>query len=111
MREAGSTLAERREQQRGFVPLGNGGGDTLRHGDMAVEAGLHSSIASDVVGVRVGVDQARQAPTIERTLKQRQRLRCVADIATINQRCLIAFKENDVVRGEPAALEHQNAVR
>ena len=47
--EARRPLAERREQQRRFVPFRDGRGNPLWHGDMALKARLHGGIAADVI--------------------------------------------------------------
>ena len=56
--KTGGLLAERREQQRVLIPIGNRrmqpGGDH----DFAIECRLQGSIAADVVGVRVRIYQA-----------------------------------------------------
>ena len=110
MGEPRGTLTERREQGI-LIPFGNGRGDSLRYRDMAMMCRLNGRIAADVVEVRMGVDQPRQAATVQCTFEQGQRLRRVADVAAIDQCRRIAIEKDDVVRRQPAALEHEHAVR
>ena len=105
--KAGCLLAEWREQQGVFVPFGDGGMETGRNDDFAVEGRLQCGVAADVVGVRVGIYEPLEASTAQGMADQVDGLRGMRDIAAIDQRCLVAVEEQDVVGRQPAALEDE----
>lgn len=109
--EARSRLAKRRQEQRLFIPFGNRRVDADGNDDLAGEGLHHGGVAPDMVGMRVRVEQAHQAAASECVLHQSNGLRGLRDVAAINQRGLLAFKKNDVVRREPATFENQQAFR
>ena len=109
--EAGGLLAQRREQQGIFVPLGNGGVETGRDDDFAAESRLQRRVAADVVGVRVRIYEPFEASTAQGVADQIDGLGGVRDIAAIDQRGVFALDKQNVVGRQPAALEDEQRVR
>jgi hypothetical protein len=107
--EALAALLRGVEQHGVGIPLGDHALDAGGDHDAAAEGGLQRGVAADVVGMRVGVDQAaeggRSAPCRQRRLYECDGLRRMADIAGIDQRRRLALEEQDVVRRQPAALD------
>jgi hypothetical protein len=60
--EALAALVRHAEQQRRLVPGGDGRRDAGGHADGAAEGPLDGRVAADVVGVRMGVEEAGQPP-------------------------------------------------
>jgi len=108
--EAGALLAERRKQQGILVPVGDRRMQSGRDDDFAAEGGLQRSVAADVVGVGMGVDQARQPPSGQRVADQVDGLGGMGDVAAIDQRRLLALEKEDVVGRQPAAFEDEQGI-
>ena len=76
--------------------------------DMRLQSGisrLQRRIAAAVVAVQVGVDDVIQRSTFECRTDQIQRLIDMRAIACVDQRSAVLADEEDVVAGEPTALE------
>ncbi len=112
--EALAALLRGVEHHRIGIPLGDHAFDAGGDHDLAAEGRLQRGIAADMVGMRMGVDQAAQrdgpapcrtlsagdsaSPASERRLYELHGLRRMADIAGIDQRGRAALEEQDVVR-------------
>lgn len=67
---------------------------------------LQSSIAAAVIAVQVRVDENIERAGPKDGLDQRQRLRCVRAITTVNQQGFFTAGEKNIVCREPAALKN-----
>ena len=111
MLEARRLLAQRREQQCFFVPLGDGGVKTGRNDDLAAESGLQRRVAADVIGMRVRVYEPFQVSTAHGMINQFDGLGSMRDVAAIDHCGIAAVEEDDAVGRKPAALENEQRLR
>ena len=106
----GAALAGGAVAQGRFVPGLHGGPGPHGHADAAAVRLLQRGVAAAVVRMQVGVDDARQAFALQRMGHQGGRLRGVVDVAAVDQHGAFApAVQQDVVRRQPAALEHAQA--
>ena len=104
-----STLPQRRQHQSVCIPTGHGRCGTGRNGDAAAMFCLQCSIAAHMIGMGVSNEQSPQLAAIQPLPQQRQRLCSMAVVATIHQRGPLALEKEDIVRRQPATLEHPHA--
>ncbi|MNT27973.1 hypothetical protein D3C72_1636280 [compost metagenome] len=84
----------------------------FRHGNgrMAAVLLLQQRVAAAMVGMQMGVEQAVQRTAGKAMAQQGQGLRCMRDIAAVDQGRVLPAQEQDVVRRQPAAFEHLHGI-
>ncbi|MCY1361993.1 hypothetical protein D9M69_486910 [compost metagenome] len=92
------------------IPRGHGRGFGRGNRGARLPARLQRGVAATVIGMQVGVEDARQRPVLQRGRDQRHGLRRMRDVAGVDQRGIVAIDEQDVVGRQPAALEHAHGV-
>ncbi len=108
--EALALLARGLVAQRIFIPhpylvrLGRG------NGDVAAVARFQRGVAAAVIRMQVGIHHAFERTARQRVLHHRQRLRHVDLVPAVDQRRGTGTGEQDIVRRQPAALEHVHGV-
>ncbi len=106
-REARAVLPDARIAESAVVPCRDGGGLARRDRDRRPEALLQVGVAAAVVRVQMRVDDACQPSSADQALDQRLGQLGVRDVAGIDDARLVGrVDEHDIVRRQPAALEH-----
>src|SRR5690606_33187965 len=87
-----------------------------RYRDAAAVALVHRGVATAMVGMKMGVDDAADAPgrgplVRERGIDERERRRGVLDEARVHHGGRVGIDEQDVVGREPVALDEAHAGR
>ena len=74
-------------------------------------ARLQGRIAAHMVAVQMGVEHQVQRPALQSGVNQQQGLFAVGAVTAIDQCAVVGTGNDDVVTGEPAALQHADALR
>jgi hypothetical protein len=113
VREALAALAGAGVRQAHRVPCRHRGGVARRHDDRRAEGTLQRGVAAAVIRMQMRVDDALQGLPAQRMAHQRHGLLGMRDVPGVDQhRAALAAHavDHDVVRRQPAALEHGEAL-